>query len=100
APAQTSSLSLHDALPICRSQSRSRVDGLSGIDAVVSVSVHPLDQVSNLELIGAVAPSSPLIGNDERSRGVRDLELILERGARERSEEHTSELKSRFERVC
>src|SRR6266571_1394543 len=53
------------------------------IDPAVPVTVHPFDEVPQLELVRAVAPSGPLIGDEERACFVRHLELIRERGARQ-----------------
>src|SRR2546426_26718 len=52
-------------------------------DTVVSVAVPPFVEVPQLELVRAVASPGPLIGDEERPRFVRHLELVRERGARQ-----------------
>src|SRR5690606_40243798 len=94
APTATSPLSLHDALPICRSALEGKIDP----------QVVPLP----LRLDGqAVDRHGPEVGR--RQRHIDRLKIGAQRIAnvsrrstvpRERSEEHTSELQSRENLVC
>src|SRR5207249_11511496 len=77
APTEISPLSLHDALPICEDPAGERRFGL---DALVEV------------LIGGAAPGAVQHGG-EGGEGQRQR-------IQSRSEEHTSELQSRFDLVC
>src|SRR2546422_5372131 len=66
-------LSLHDALPICRGQGRERM-GRAGV--------------------------LPRGGGGPRRRCVRHPQDVQQDGVEHRSEEHTSELQSRLHLVC
>src|SRR5207249_10931351 len=86
-------LSLHDALPICR-------DALAGPTSFAESPKDPERDVE--ERVGLVAVrergvEAPL----ERDVGRESDELDSRLGqARRRSEEHTSELQSRFDLIC
>src|SRR5207249_9991184 len=96
APPAISTLSLHDALPILTEQYK-RCTEIVGVPLIV-----------------APVPQKPIGGHDAqrltehtRDAGVhietaarRKLEPGERRGRRWRSEEHTSELQSRFDLVC
>src|SRR5690606_40622208 len=82
-------LSLHDALPICR--------GLAGV---------PASQSEGADVLSSDRPSVPsaaAAGTAAAARRLRDLQHGSGRGVhalRGRSEEHTSELQSRENLVC
>src|SRR5699024_11702269 len=84
APPASSPLSLHAALPICE----------GGIDSLRSPCGQPAHCVHGLSnwLSPVVEPRSGLL--------IPPVCAIYEKKARTRSEEHTSELQSRFDLVC
>src|SRR5207249_9048211 len=81
-PTHFSPLSLHDALPICL--------GIAARDAYPSLLQQRLD-ASRLEFEVVNAG----VSGDTSAGGLARLEWALQR-----SEEHTSELQSRFDLVC
>src|SRR5439155_20531600 len=87
APA-TPTLSLHDALPICRPQG----GGPMTLKLVERVDEERLSALERLEVL-CDPGSIQLVRTQVRSRRMGDK-------ARERSEEHTSELQSRGHLVC
>src|SRR5699024_11745996 len=86
----TCSLSLHDALPIF------------GIELLPFVRVHPgLGGISRASGSGRHCRRPLQIEVDERLRDLPPLVIVgRQQTVRARSEEHTSELQSRFDLVC
>src|SRR5699024_12805228 len=70
------------------------VDGPRGLDRD---GAHPLDRVIAAQQLdtGDIRPGLGPLGDVRQ-----DLPLLLDRQGRVRSEEHTSELQSRFDLVC
>src|SRR5699024_12275932 len=100
APRSPSPLSLHDALPIC---------SLKKADSCVDdISDEQIKQVIDSGNYRASSDYSDAVGFDfaiitvptPLEESMPDLGFIEAAGADLRSEEHTSELQSRFELVC
>src|SRR5207249_11672758 len=95
APTNTYTLSLHDALPISDDRSRHGAEGAHGGHGVegggrkVEVAHVHLAEIDRSLIRGCLAG-----GSFEHPRTDVDRDQL------ERSEEHTSELQSRFDLVC
>src|SRR5207249_10723726 len=95
-PPHTFTLSLHDALPIWNLQ----------VPAIAKISAPARDTRVVLAAVPAHAHSLPLLPRgDAGAQFVNDPRDFVSRNARilntgPRSEEHTSELQSRFDLVC
>src|SRR5207249_7440641 len=94
-PTDIYTLSLHDALPICRGE------GCRGkTRPAFRHSLHRGEDAGNLRAFrrcraGAGSWKNPGAGRGRRKTTRRETKSILDR-----SEEHTSELQSRFDLVC
>src|SRR5699024_12558161 len=93
-------LSLHDALPICEGlknvTSGANPMGLRrGIEQAVDVAVKELKEISKpVESKESIAQVASISGEDE------EVGSLIAEAMERRSEEHTSELQSRFDLVC
>src|SRR5207249_9556075 len=95
--ATSPTLSLHDALPICFNRQLEQIQRETTLQADTSV---PIDQRTLLDYGGYLGLSYLTTEDVNRNTHVlREYDLIGYTRLN-RSEEHTSELQSRFELVC
>src|SRR5699024_11927316 len=95
-PPQPPPLSLHDALPIS-DLLRSVLDTVSGLPPELRGQIVSIDVGSPSDISFGLADGRTLVwGSVERS----DLKAPVALAVLTRSEEHTSELQSRFDLVC
>src|SRR5699024_12731764 len=96
----TSTLSLHDALPICL-VAAARPDGSTELGLAPAPTFHDLlvlDPSLRASDVGPGFPRSSRIGVAELPGAGLAPEVVII--CENRSEEHTSELQSRFDLVC
>src|SRR5699024_12316757 len=88
-------LSLHDALPIYP------LDAIQNVDGIIAIGKYSTNEIQQLDNLNA---NLIFVDSDSLSNGfscvVTDFQNSVITINKDRSEEHTSELQSRFDLVC